>query len=167
MNEAANDSARLSGQDRKKPSVLGTNQIAGFGGFRPLARLEKNKNTYSLDGASLSNCRLEHGNGVFYPETEYDSESKVRIFNDLMAYAMRNNDYNTGTQLNLANYNSLFLLIYFDLSYQTEMVTRDPKQLIFRYRLSANATQNFAVHTVVLYEEILKIDKIGNELVIV
>ena len=43
MNEAANDSARVSGQDRKKPPALGTNQIAGFGGFRPLASLEKNK----------------------------------------------------------------------------------------------------------------------------
>ena len=115
----------------------------------------------------LSNCRLEYGNGVFYPETEYDSESKVRIFNDVMAYAMRKNDYNTGTQLNTSNYNSLYPLIYFDLTYQSEKVTRDPKQLIFRYRLSANANQNFAVHAVVLYEEILKIDKIGNELVIV
>ena len=124
--------------------------------------------TFSLPGgASLNNCRLEYGNGVFYPETEYDSESKVRIFNDVMAYAMRKNDYNTGTQLNTANYNSLYPLIYFDLSYQSEKVTRDPKQLIFRYRLSANANQNFAVHAVVLYEEILKIDKIGNELVIV
>ena len=104
----------------------------------------------------LSNCRLEYGNGVFYPETEYDSESKVRIFNDVMAYAMRKNDYNTGTQLNTANYNSLYPLIYFDLTYQSEKVTRDPKQLIFRYRLSANANQNFAVHAVVLYEEILK-----------
>ena len=92
--------------------------------------------------------------------------SKVKIFNDLLAYAMRKNDYNTGTQLNLVNYNSLLPLIYFDLSYQTEKVTRDPKQLIFRYRLSANATQNFPVHAVVLYEEILKIDKIGNELVL-
>ena len=125
-------------------------------------------NTFSLPGgASLSNCRLEYGNGIFYPETEYDSESKVRIFNDVMAYAMRKNDYNTGTQLNTSNYNSLFPLIYFDLTYQSEKVTRDPKQLIFRYRLSANANQNFAVHAVVLYEEILKIDKIGNELVIV
>ena len=124
--------------------------------------------TFSLPGgASLSNCRLEYGNGVFYPETEYDSESKVRIFNDVMAYAMRKNDYNTGTQLNTANYNSLYPLIYFDLTYQSEKVTRDPKQLIFRYRLSANTDQNFAVHAVILYEEILKIDKIGNELVIV
>ena len=124
--------------------------------------------TFSLEGgASLNNCRLEYGNGVFYPETEYDSDSKVRIFNDVMAYAMRKNDYNTGTQLNTANYNSLYPLIYFDLTYQSEKVTRDPKQLIFRYRLSANAAENFAVHAVVLYEEILKIDKIGNELVIV
>ena len=44
MNEAANDSARVSGQDRKKPSALGTNQIAGFGGFHPLASLEKKIN---------------------------------------------------------------------------------------------------------------------------
>lgn len=125
-------------------------------------------NTFALErGATLSNCRLEFGNGVFYPETEYDNESRVRIFNDLMAYAMRKNDYNTGTQLNAANYSSPFPLIYSDLTYQTEKATRDPKQLIFRYRLSANADQNFAVHAVVLYEEILKIDKIANELVIV
>ena len=40
--------------------------------------------THSVDGASLSNCRLEYGNGVFYAETEYDTESKARIFNDLI-----------------------------------------------------------------------------------
>ena len=45
VNEAANDSARVSGQDRKIPPAPGTNQIAGFGGFRPLASLEKKKNS--------------------------------------------------------------------------------------------------------------------------
>ena len=97
-------------------------------------------NTFTLSGgASLSNCRLEYGNGVFYPETEYDSESKVRIFNDVMAYAMRKNDYNTGTQLNTVNYNSLYPLIYFDLTYQSEKVTRSQTanfqiQIISKYR---------------------------------
>ena len=47
MNEAANDSAGVSGQDRKIPPALGTNQIAGFGGFSPLASLEKNNITYA------------------------------------------------------------------------------------------------------------------------
>ena len=46
VNKAANDSARVSGQDRKKLPALGTNQIAGFGGFRPLASLETNKIRY-------------------------------------------------------------------------------------------------------------------------
>ena len=144
------------------------NSYRDANGARHLETSPYTMNTFDLPGgASLSNCRLEYGNGVFYPETEYDSESKVRIFNDLMAYAMRKNDYNTGTQLNTTNYNLLYPLIYFNLTYQSEKVTRDPKQLIFRYRLSANAGENFAVHAVVLYEEILKIDKIGNELVIV
>ena len=44
VNKAANDSARVSGQDRKLPPALRTNQIAGFGGFRPLASLEKKIN---------------------------------------------------------------------------------------------------------------------------
>ena len=133
-----------------------------------LANTPYTMDTFSLDGgATLSNCRLEYGNGVFYPETEYDSDGITRIFNDLMSYAMRKNDYNTGTQINTSNYNTLFPLIYFDLTYQSEKVTRDPKQLIFRYRLSGDADEIFAVHSVVLYEEILKIDKIGNELVIV
>ena len=84
------------------------NSYRNANGFRQAESTPYTMNTFSLPGdASLSNCRLEYGNGVFYPETEYDSESKVRIFNDVMAYAMRKNDYNTGTQLNTANYNSL------------------------------------------------------------
>ena len=39
VNEAAN------GLDRKKPPAVGTNQIAGFGGFCPLASLKKKKFT--------------------------------------------------------------------------------------------------------------------------
>ena len=127
--------------------------------------------TYKLNAddadSYLTTCRLEYGNGVFYPETENDSESKVRIYNDLMSYGMRKNNYNSGTQLNIANYNSLYSIIYFDLSYQTDKVTRDPKQLIFRYKLSANSAAAFRMHAIVLYEEEVIIDKIGNEVVIV
>ena len=43
VNDAANDSARVSRQDRKILPAVGTNQIAGFGEFRPLVSLEKNK----------------------------------------------------------------------------------------------------------------------------
>ena len=98
-------------------------------GFRHEETTPYKIDTFSLDGgATLNNCRLEYGNGVFYPELEYDSDSKVRIFNGLMSFdAMRKNDYNSGTQLNLSNYDSLYPLLFFHLSFQTEKVTRDPK----------------------------------------
>ena len=133
--------------------------------------------TFKLDSADnvaanlrqLTTCRIEYGNGIFYPETEYDSEPKVRIFNDLMSYSMKKNDYNSGTQVNIANFNSLYSIIYFDLSYQEERATRDPKQLIFRYKINSSTLQAdaFSVHTILFSEEEVIINKVGNQLVIV
>ena len=117
--------------------------------------------------SSLSSCRLEYGNNVFYPELEFDADSKIRIFNDLMSYAFRKNDYNTGTQLNLANFTQLYGLVYFDLTYQKEAVTRDPKQLILHYRLNAAPAANVRVHSVVFHKSEVIVKTIGNELMIV
>ena len=117
--------------------------------------------------SSLSSCRLEYGNNVFYPELEYDGDSKIRIFNYLMSYAFRKNDYNTGTQLNLHNYTSLYGLIYFDLSYQKEDITRDPKQLILHYRLNVAPAANVRAHSIVFYESEVVVKTVGNELMIV
>ena len=115
----------------------------------------------------LSACRLEYGNGVFYPELDFDTESKARIYYDLMNYSWQTNDYNTGTQLNIANFSSLYPLIYFDLPYQTDQVSRDPKQLNIKFRLSQASTADFRVHAIVLYEEDVVIDKMGDQFVIV
>ena len=124
--------------------------------------------TFKLDAnSSLSSCRLEYGNNVFYPELEYDGDSKIRIFNDLMSYAFRKNDYNTGTQLNLHNFTSLYGLIYFDLSYQKEDITRDPKQLILHYRLNVAPAANVRAHSIVFYESEVVVKTVGNELMIV
>ena len=127
--------------------------------------------TFKLNAAnansSLSSCRLEYGNNVFYPELEYDGDSKIRIYNDLMSYAFRKNDYNTGTQLQLHNFTRLYGLIYFDLTYQKENVTRDPKQLILHYRLNVAPAANVRAHSIVFYESEVVVKTIGNELMIV
>ena len=127
--------------------------------------------TFKLNTAdansSLSSCRLEYGNNVFYPELEFDADSKIRIFNDLMAYAFRKNDYNTGTQLNLSNFTALYGLIYFDLTYQKEVVTRDPKQLILHYRLNVAPIADVRAHSIVFHETEVIVKTIGNELMIV
>ena len=127
--------------------------------------------TFKLNAAdnnsSLSSCRLEYGNNTFYPELEYDGDSKIRIFNDLMSYAFRKNDYNSGTQLNVSNFTNLYSLIYFDLSYQKEFITRDPKQLILHYRLNVVPTANVRAHSIVFYKSEVIVKTVGNELMIV
>ena len=69
-----------------------------------------------------------------------------------MSYGMQKNDNNTGTQLNLS-------IIYL-ICLSKQKVTRDSKQLNFRYRLSANTTPNFIVNAVVLYDEMIRIKQI-------
>ena len=93
----------------------------------PPNKVQQQNNPYNFvtlvdsgGGSLLSYCRLENGNGVFYPETEYDTDFKMRTYNDLMSYAMRK-----------------------------------------------NANANFSVNAIVLYEEKVVADKVGNELVIV
>ena len=124
--------------------------------------------TFKLNSAnansSLASCRLEYGNSTFYPELEYDADSKVRIFNDLMSYAFRKNDLNTGTQLNIHNFTSIYGLVYFDLTYQKEAVTRDPKQLVLNYKLNVAPAANVRAHAIVFYESEVIVNKVGNEL---
>ena len=83
-----------------------------------------------------------------------------------MNYSWKKNDYNTGTQLNIANFTSIYPLIFFDLSYQAEQVSRDPKQLMLRYCINQASTADFRVHAIVLYEKDVVIDKVGDQLVI-
>ena len=62
--------------------------------------------TFDVDGdasARLDTCRLKYGT-QFYPELEYDHDFKIRILNDLINFRYRKNDYNTGLQLQLANF---------------------------------------------------------------
>ena len=119
------------------------------------------------DDSTISTCRLEYGNGTFYPEYAYERDSKSRIFSDLMNYSWKKNDCNTGTQLNIANFTRLYPLIYFDLTYGEEKPTRDPKKLNLKFTVNQAAAADFRLHAIVLYEEDIVVDKMGDQLVVV
>ena len=84
-----------------------------------------------------------------------------------MNYSWKKNDYNTGTQLNIANFTSIYPLIFFDLSYQAAQVSRHSKQLILKYPNNTNDGDNVRVHAIVRFEKDVVIDKVGDQLVIV
>ena len=87
--------------------------------------------TFNIDSdnsARLATCRLQYDTS-FYPELDYDHDFKIRILNHLINFRYRKNDYNTGVQLQLANFQELYPIIYFDLRNTKESVTGDPKKL--------------------------------------
>ena len=91
--------------------------------------------TFNIDGdnsARLATCRLQYGTS-FYPELDYHHDFKIRILNDLINFRYKKNDYNSGVQLQLANFQELYPIIYFDLLNTKENVTGDPKKLEFHY----------------------------------
>ena len=113
-------------------------------------------------------CRLQYGASAFYPELDYTSDFKERILQGEINFRYRKNDYNSGTQLNFANYSTLYPLIYFDLRADKSNLTNDPQQLVFHYRLNERAdTQNYTIYALVLYEEEIVINKVGGEIVVV
>ena len=126
--------------------------------------------TFDIEGdntARLDTCRLQYGT-TFYPELDYDHDFKIRILNDLINFRYRKNDYNTGVQLQLANFEKYYPIIYFDLRNTKESVTGDSKKLEFHYRLNeaANA-QDYMIFALVLNEKEFVLKQIGNELVAV
>jgi len=118
------------------------------------------------NNSSLASCSLEYGSSTFYPEIEYDADSKMVIFGDLMSYAFRDYDMKTGTQLNPHNFSSIYGIVYFNLTYQKEAPTRDPKKLFIKYRLNLAPAADVIAHAIVFYEDELIVDKVGNELMI-
>ena len=126
--------------------------------------------TFDIDGddsARLDTCRLQYGT-KFYPELDYDHDFKIRILNDLIDFRYRKNDYNTGVQLQLANFEKLYPIIYFDLRNTKESVTGDSKKLEFHYRLNEAAiAQDYTIFALVLNEKEFVLKQIGNELVAV
>ena len=170
----SSDIFRNSGDFRISPSIDKVKHVFIYAQREKTNDMTENPyifDTFKLNAgdnnSTITTSHLEYGNGTFYPEYAYESDSKSRIFSDLMNYSWKKNDYNTGTQLNIANFTRLYPLIYFDLTYGEEKPTRDPKKLNLKFTVNQAATADFRLHAIVLYEEDIVVDKMGDQLVIV
>ena len=108
----------------------------------------------------LSAARLEVGNGVYYPELEYSESDKVRIYRHV-----KQNDKNTGSLLIRDNFDMLFGFLYFNLTYKSDSITADRKQIVLSSAPAAGS--NYKVYAIISYEEEVRINPIGNEILII
>ena len=121
----------------------------------------------STNPRTLTSCHLEVGNGREYPEVHYRPSSEpARIFRDVLKYVHANSDYSGSTLINRANFNSIFPLIYFDLTKQPTDILDGMTRLVFKYTLSGVTAENYTIRAVVLYEQDVELRKTDGRLVL-
>ena len=113
-------------------------------------------NTFSVstDPRTLQNCHFEVGNGQEYPEIHYTPSTELtRVYRDVLKYVNKINEYGEGTLLNILNYQTLFPIIYFDLTKQKADIRDGTTKLTFRYELSGTTATAYSVYALTLYEQ--------------
>ena len=83
-----------------------------------------------------------------------------------MKYTNANNDLQGGTLLNISNFKSLFLFIYFDLTKQKTELRDGITKLSFHYKLSDTTTTEYTIFGIVLSEKDAEIDKESGKLLL-
>ena len=61
----------------------------------------------------------------------------------------------------------VYILLSISITYQADSATRDPKNLLLKYTINQASTVDYQVHAIVLYEEEVVVDKVGDKLLIV
>ena len=93
----------------------------------------------------------------------------MRIYRDVINYVHKQNDKNTGSLLTRDNFDKLFGFLYLNLTYKSVSITADQTQIVLHYKLSSApaAGSNYKVYAIILYEEEIRIDPTGNEILII
>ena len=93
----------------------------------------------------------------------------MRIYRDVINYVHKQNGKNTGSLLTRDNFDTLFGFLYFNLTYKSYSIPADPTQIVLRYKLSSapEAGSKYKVYGIILYEEEVRIDPTGNEILII
>ena len=88
------DVFRNSGDFRISPSIDKVKHVFIYAQREKTNDMTENPyifDTFKLNAAdnnsTIATCRLEYGNETFYPEYGYESDSKSRIFSDVMNYS--------------------------------------------------------------------------------
>jgi len=59
-------------------------------------------------------------------------------------------------------------MLFFNIAYknETDNITNDPKEIILNYKLNTDPTDYYTIYSIVFYEQTVKVDVLGNELIL-
>ena len=111
-------------------------------------------------------AQLEMNNSMFYPQLEFSSTEKSRLYRALMSFSSAYNDVLSGPIIDRTNFNNLFGLLYFDLRNQRDDVKDSVVSLTFRYQLTGNPAGDYTLNALVLHEKEIELYTASGKLLI-
>ena len=59
-------------------------------------------------------------------------------------------------------------MLFFNIANKIEIdnITNDPKEIVLNYKLSAASTDPYTIYSIVFYEQTVKVDILGSELIL-
>ena len=72
--------------------------------------------------------------------------------------------------LNFKNFKEFYGMLFFNITYKNETdITNDPKEIVLNYKLNAppDAGVNYSIYSILFCERTVKVDVLGNELILI
>ena len=126
--------------------------------------------TFGIDqvgtNRGYARAQLEINNSMFYPQLEFSSTEKSRLYRALMSFSSAYNDVLSGPIIDRTNFENLFGVLYFDLRNQRDDVKDSVVSLTFRYQLTGNPAGNYTLNALVLHERKIELSTESGKLLI-
>ena len=101
---------------------------------------------------SFAKAQLEINNSNYYPQLDFSSVSKTRLYRALMTYSSAYNDYLSGPLIDPDLFDKTFGVLYFDLRNQEDDLKESTFALTLRYQLNGIPAANYTLNALVLSE---------------
>ena len=59
-------------------------------------------------------------------------------------------------------------MLFFNITYknETDNITNDPKEIALNYKLNTAPTEDYTIYSIIICERTVKVDVLGNELIL-
>ena len=115
---------------------------------------------------SFARAQLEINNSNYYPQLEYSSATKSRLYRALMTYSSAYNDFLSGPLIDPDNFDKTFGVLYFDLRNQEEDLKDSVVSLTLRYQMGGLPAGRYTLNALVLSESEIELYTSSGKLLI-
>ena len=122
-------------------------------------------NTYNIaNNRTFTDVQLELSNGIYYPQERHNPTTEiVKTYRTLLGYRKEFNAHFTSPLISLKDFQSLYGILYFDLTNQEMELKSGSTKIELRYSLNDTPNAAYNLYALVLYEEDISVDVVSGK----